>query len=434
LTTGDTRSFGDIGGGTPVSITGAAAAPAGPDVGYIRLTVTSTSGWTTGDTKIIHGVTGTTEANGTWKITVIDGTTIDLGVSGQQSSTFVRTYISGGQVLVPHEANGQWVVTVIDSTHLDLLAVPFVNSYVSGGAIQIAHVSAIGYLNRKLMGAAKARWGTQFPFRSASDLKCGFGAWTVFGFWSAQIWQDQGLGGDELSDVGYNTFPNRPRDKSDHIYIAPYIVGPNTPNFSGGYVGGGLQQQLYDNADLYNSGDHVTPLDWMKNDFTSGTGGNGDTETLDTFFNPSSGGGIYASWEAIMAHFDGDGSPTLLVEQYEGGPHIGSGIGDQNYPSVALLNSLGIDGSTYGGPGGRLDVMFTAWRASKQCRDLTIQWANLGYDSRLPHSGAVCWYVFCDGFSIWPLFEGDLNSTKRTYYDGVKHVNTHQRLLLTRST
>lgn len=61
--------------------------------GLIRLTVTSTSGWTTGDYKTISGVTGTTEANGTWQITVVNGTTIDL-----QGSTFTNAYVSGGVV------------------------------------------------------------------------------------------------------------------------------------------------------------------------------------------------------------------------------------------------------------------------------------------------------------------------------------------------
>lgn len=61
--------------------------------GLIRLTVGSTSGWTTNDIKAISGVGGTTEANGNWKITVIDGTHIDL-----QGSAFVNAYTSGGIV------------------------------------------------------------------------------------------------------------------------------------------------------------------------------------------------------------------------------------------------------------------------------------------------------------------------------------------------
>ena len=72
-----------------VSVTGAA----NNGSGLIRLAVTSTSGWTTGDIKAIQNVAGTTEANGNWTITVIDATHIDL-----QGSTFTHAYTSGGTV------------------------------------------------------------------------------------------------------------------------------------------------------------------------------------------------------------------------------------------------------------------------------------------------------------------------------------------------
>jgi len=61
--------------------------------GLVRLTVASTAGWTTGDYKTIAEVTGTTEANGNWNITVVDGTHIDL-----QLSTFANAYVAGGYV------------------------------------------------------------------------------------------------------------------------------------------------------------------------------------------------------------------------------------------------------------------------------------------------------------------------------------------------
>ena len=61
--------------------------------GLIRLTVASTTGWTTGDSKTVSSVGGVTNANGTWTITVIDGTHIDL-----QGSTFAGVYTSGGIV------------------------------------------------------------------------------------------------------------------------------------------------------------------------------------------------------------------------------------------------------------------------------------------------------------------------------------------------
>lgn len=61
--------------------------------GLIRITVSSTTGLSTGQIKAVSGVAGTTEANGNWKITVIDGTHVDL-----QGSTYAHAYVSGGVV------------------------------------------------------------------------------------------------------------------------------------------------------------------------------------------------------------------------------------------------------------------------------------------------------------------------------------------------
>ena len=61
--------------------------------GLVRLTVTSTATFATGQVKKVAGVVGTTEANGSWTITIVDATHIDL-----QGSTFANNYISGGTI------------------------------------------------------------------------------------------------------------------------------------------------------------------------------------------------------------------------------------------------------------------------------------------------------------------------------------------------
>ena len=61
--------------------------------GLIRLTVGTSAGFTTGQPAAVGAVAGTTEANGAWTITVIDGVTIDL-----QNSVFANTYVSGGLI------------------------------------------------------------------------------------------------------------------------------------------------------------------------------------------------------------------------------------------------------------------------------------------------------------------------------------------------
>ncbi len=88
----------------------------------IRITVASTATLTTGQSKTISGVVGTTEANGTWIITVIDATHFDL-----QGSLFANAYVSGGVVggdldLLPFSLDSISTaslpnVSIMDSSH-----------------------------------------------------------------------------------------------------------------------------------------------------------------------------------------------------------------------------------------------------------------------------------------------------------------------------
>lgn len=79
----------------PAALTVTGAANNGS--GLIRLTISSNSTLSTGQEVSVTNVAGTTEANGSWIITVInDGVSIDL-----QNSTFTNTYSSGGSVQAP---------------------------------------------------------------------------------------------------------------------------------------------------------------------------------------------------------------------------------------------------------------------------------------------------------------------------------------------
>ena len=63
-------------------------------IGVIRITVSVTSGFITGQRVIIQEVGGVTNANGRWTITVINQNQFDL-----QGSSFVGAYTSGGYVI-----------------------------------------------------------------------------------------------------------------------------------------------------------------------------------------------------------------------------------------------------------------------------------------------------------------------------------------------
>ncbi len=73
---------------SPITVSGAASAG-----GRIRLTVSSTASLVDGDSYLISGIFGTSEANFLWEINVIDATHIDL-----VNSVFFNTYVSGGVV------------------------------------------------------------------------------------------------------------------------------------------------------------------------------------------------------------------------------------------------------------------------------------------------------------------------------------------------
>jgi hypothetical protein len=74
--------------------------------GLIRLTVASTPTYATNQAVIVANVSGTTEANGEWLVTVIDGATLDL-----QGSTFTNAYVASsgtvqalaGEVALPSD-------------------------------------------------------------------------------------------------------------------------------------------------------------------------------------------------------------------------------------------------------------------------------------------------------------------------------------------
>ena len=63
--------------------------------GLIRVTTSAAHGFTTGNSVYIYGVNGTTNANGTWVVTLISTTIIEL-----QGSTYNAAWTSGGNVIL----------------------------------------------------------------------------------------------------------------------------------------------------------------------------------------------------------------------------------------------------------------------------------------------------------------------------------------------
>lgn len=93
----------DDGGTDAINCTQAVTGTANNGSGLIRITVPDTYLHTTGDTIVVSGIAaGTTEANGTWVVTVVDSTHLDL-----QGSTFSNAFVSGGSSVITIGA-GKW--------------------------------------------------------------------------------------------------------------------------------------------------------------------------------------------------------------------------------------------------------------------------------------------------------------------------------------
>lgn len=91
--------------GNALSVSGAADNGSG----LVRITTSAVHGKATSDIVAIHDIVGTTEANGTHKITVISTTTFDL-----QGSTYANAWSSGGKVFEEAE-NFERIVRTPDS-------------------------------------------------------------------------------------------------------------------------------------------------------------------------------------------------------------------------------------------------------------------------------------------------------------------------------
>lgn len=126
-------------GGAAFQIVGASLAVAGAannGSGAVRLALPSTASYATNQIVSVYGIAGTIEANGTWKVTVVDGTHLDL-----QGSTFTNAYVSGGTI-----TNGSSFTT----TAVDGLAFYF------GSVIQIKNVTVASNQN-----GINALWGSK---------------------------------------------------------------------------------------------------------------------------------------------------------------------------------------------------------------------------------------------------------------------------------
>jgi hypothetical protein len=136
-------------GNFQMTVTGAAAGTGG----VVRLTVNATSQAYTNDTVNVSGILGTIEANGSFQLTVIDATHIEL-----QGTVFVNPYGSGGlaiDVTSPPNAINPQVAISLSKNGGQSYDLPSLRSLGQQGKIKRQRVSV---KNRGLSGPLGDRW------------------------------------------------------------------------------------------------------------------------------------------------------------------------------------------------------------------------------------------------------------------------------------
>lgn len=215
--------------------------------------------------------------------------------------------------------------------------------------------------------------------------------------------------GGALSSYGFSSAPNRPIDFMDVQAYNTYIEGPNAPAFDNttSYVATG-QEGLYTAADNYASGDParmVSALDFIDNDIRQGTGGNIVSIAATLGFKKSN---PWPAWESAVAAYDasriGAGQLPIEVVAYEGGVEILA-------PSVGTLNSLGLNGSLYGGGTGRINLLFVAFKNDPRFKQLCLDLFGDFVGVTQVHSTTPAWFDFVGDIGQWSLYPGDLYST-----------------------
>lgn len=118
---------------------------------------------------------------------------IRITAVGHGYATGVKVHIAG--VTGTTEANGDWTITVIDADHFDLDGSTFVNAYVSGGTARFG-VFAITDIGRLVRIQHSSTWGyaTIVGYtdvsRVTADVESNFGATTAQTAWRLGAWSD----------------------------------------------------------------------------------------------------------------------------------------------------------------------------------------------------------------------------------------------------
>lgn len=230
----------------------------------------------------------------------------------------------------------------------------------------------------------------------------------VQAFGETSATQTYRINGGDLATWGFNSSPNRPRDRIDVLAYAHYVSGAQMRNFDSNYSGSDTFADLLTQADLYATGttlQKAAALAWLDNDFRNGADSSGGTsyQTMG-YLNTN----IYPAWETVVT----SESPAKIVECYEGACEMAP-------PSAGILTAMGKSNASQSAT--RCATLLTDYKNSAAFKQAMLD--LYGQVVAQPHTITPA-QLLIEGGSQWALRTGDLYSSTYKNYDAIVAFDT----------
>lgn len=325
--------------------------------------------------------------------------------SALAEATYVRDNLTSGRVAYFEYSNEPWNAT-FNQYHLATARGVALGFPSGNNRRQLGYT---GLRIRQIMGQVVPAWNNRTELRGVNAFQA-FGAaeTTTYQFNGADLDTSLGYAGyNSFVGVSYSAAPNRPNDFCRSISYADYVGGAQTLQFDANYTDANTAGLSFPGltraADDYASGHPGRmgqALAWLDNDLRQGLQSNSllGSQTMKSFrLGSPSSSPIYSTWSAVASTY----SPAKFVELYEGCPC------SVVAPSTAVCTTIGID-TAYGGTGGKIDNLITAYKLSPLFGQLVIDQNNEFL--AVANSVTPAWLIV-PGESPWSLMTGTIYAT-----------------------
>lgn len=323
-----------------------------------------------------------------------------------------------------NKANGGFAFSFLYSVIGTALGFPTSNSEYFHGVYAL-RICQLYPLLPALFGGNTSRYKRVFAFQAAAD----YATVKQFRFEAYDCNPTRGFSGyNSLVNIDYTVVGKRPCDLTDYISYAIYSHGAQLQNFDANYTSAmttdgptGYTVGLLGAADDYATGvaaNMANALAWVDWDLRQGTRSSvAGSSTLLAFasgstVNASGVNGICPSWHKLAQVY---GQKVALYEAAMENAAL----------STSKCTNLGIS-TTYGGVGGKIDILLVAYKNSQLfalfTQDLIRTFS--GFSS----SAASSQYEVAAA-DQWSLYPNTLTGTPFKSYDAVKNVGQSKRLI-----